>query len=89
MISYNEGTLFTHYFLCCATIQFYNSGSIPSRKMNCSLCHRVQRGSWPTQPPIQRVSVHSTEEKRLEREADHSPIFTTEYENVWSFTGAG
>jgi hypothetical protein len=39
---------------------------------------------WPTQPPFLLVSGSiSAEIKRPGREAEHSPLFTTEVENEW------
>jgi hypothetical protein len=41
----------------------------------------------PTQPPIQRVpGVLSLGVKRPGREADHSPQYSAEVKNAWSYT---
>jgi hypothetical protein len=41
----------------------------------------------PTQPPIQWVpGALSLGAKRQGREADHSPEFSAEVKNVWSYT---
>jgi hypothetical protein len=54
---------------------------------NFSLHHRVQNGSGTTQPPIQFVpGALSLGVKRPKREADHSPPYSAEVKNVWSYT---
>jgi hypothetical protein len=51
----------------------------PTWAGNFSLHHRVQRGSGPTQPPIQWVSVSlSLWVKRPGHKADHSPPSSVE-----------
>jgi hypothetical protein len=50
---------------------------------------RVQKGSGPTQPPIQSVpGALSLGVKRPGREADHSPPSSAEVKNAWSYNSA-
>jgi hypothetical protein len=60
---------------------------VPAGAGNFSLNHRVQNGSGPTQPPIQWVpGALSLGLKRPGRESDHSPPFSAEVKNEWSYT---
>jgi hypothetical protein len=64
-------------------------GSIPGRSRDFSLRQRVQIGSG-AHPVSCKMSTGkgavSSEVKQPGREADHSPSFSAEVKNVWSYT---
>jgi len=59
---------------------------VPAGAGNFSL-HRIQTGPVPTQHPIQWLTGDlSLGVKRSGREADHSPPFSADVKNAWSYT---
>jgi hypothetical protein len=59
----------------------------PAGAGNFSLHHRVQNGSAPPHPPIQRVlGALSLGVKRPGTEADHSLPSSAQVKNAWSYT---
>jgi hypothetical protein len=64
----------------------YTSSS-PGRGKNCLFFMSSRQVLGPTQPPIQWVpGALSSEVKRPEREADHSPSTSVEVKKTWMYT---